>query len=148
MMGKSFLEHILNDRNDRAFERHPRQLSGTACALHKIVAHAECNGAQCSIAVGKRYGSALDQIAEAGFRHGLQQRVFVPHSAGKRWPGSTWLRQRSPAQRRLRTPFSSMTWLVRPSACGGCVECADPSSLTFFCQRRELTRTRGTAKYL
>jgi hypothetical protein len=21
---------------------------------------------------------------------------------------------------------------VRPSACGGCVECADPSSLTFF----------------
>ena len=55
MMGKSFLEHILNDRDDRAFERHPRQLSGTACGLRKIVADAECNGAQCSIAVGKSY---------------------------------------------------------------------------------------------
>ena len=77
MMGKSFLEHILNDRNDRAFERHPRQLGGTTSALRKIVAHAECDGAQCSIAIGKRYGSALDQVAEAGFRHGLQQRVLV-----------------------------------------------------------------------
>src|ERR1700680_1697205 len=77
MMGKSFLEHILNNRNDRAFERHPRQLSGTTCALRKIVAHAECNGAPCSSAGGKGYGSALDQIAEAGFRHGLQQPVLV-----------------------------------------------------------------------
>jgi hypothetical protein len=68
MMGKPCLEHILNNRNDRAFERHPRQLSGTACALRKIVAHAECNSAQCSIAVGKRYGSALDQIARSAFR--------------------------------------------------------------------------------
>src|ERR1700756_1003430 len=85
MMGKSFLEHILNDRNDRAFERHSRQLSGTACALRKIVADAECNGAQCSVAVGKSYGSALDQIAETGFRHGMQQRVFgriVPVKGG------------------------------------------------------------------
>ena len=59
-MGKSFLEHILNDRNDRAFERHPRQLSGTACALHKIVADAECNGVQCSIAVGKGFADKRD----------------------------------------------------------------------------------------
>src|SRR6202030_2096865 len=77
MMSKPFLEHLLNNRNDRAFERHPRQLSGTTSALRKIVAHAECNGAQCSLAVGESYGSALDQIAETGFRHSLQQRVLV-----------------------------------------------------------------------
>ena len=68
-MDKPFLEHILNDRNDRAFERHPRQLSGTGCALHKIVGHAECNGAQCSIAISKRYASAL--------RSGLRKRDSV-----------------------------------------------------------------------
>src|ERR1700758_1821005 len=77
MMGKSFLEHILKDGNDRAFERHPRKLRGTTSALRKIVAHAECDRAQCSIATGKSYGPALDQIAEAGFRHGVQQRVLV-----------------------------------------------------------------------
>src|SRR5246127_1693449 len=77
MMGKSFLEHILNYRNDRAFERHPRQLGGTTSALRKIVADAECDRAQCSIAIGKSYGPALDQIAEAGFRHGVQQCVLV-----------------------------------------------------------------------
>lgn len=54
-----------------------RALTGTACGLSKIVADAECNGAQCSIAVGKGDGAALYQIAEAGFCHGLQQRVLV-----------------------------------------------------------------------
>jgi hypothetical protein len=77
MMGKAFLEHILHDGDDGALERYPSQLTGTACGLSKIVADAECDGAQCSIAVGKGDGAALDQVAEAGFRHGLQQRVLV-----------------------------------------------------------------------
>src|SRR5882672_9024825 len=44
MKGKTFLKHILDDRDDGAFERHPSQLTGTACALRKIVADAEGNG--------------------------------------------------------------------------------------------------------
>jgi len=64
MKGKAFLEHALDDRDDGAFERHPSQLTGTACALSKIVADAEGNGAQCSMAVGKGDAAALDQIAK------------------------------------------------------------------------------------
>jgi hypothetical protein len=58
-MGKAFLEHVLDDGDDGAFERYPSQLTGTACGLSEIVANAECNGAQRSIAVTKADGTAL-----------------------------------------------------------------------------------------
>src|ERR1700735_4351715 len=77
MKGKALLEHILDDGNDGAFERYPSQLTGTACGLSKVVADAECNGAQCSIAVGKGDGAAFYQIAESGLCRGLQKRVLV-----------------------------------------------------------------------
>src|ERR1700687_4331354 len=77
MKGKAFLEHALDDGDDGAFERYPSQLIGTACGLGKIVADAECDGAQCSIAVVKGDRAALEQIAEAGLCHGLQQRILV-----------------------------------------------------------------------
>src|ERR1700730_15018139 len=63
MMGKAFLEHILDDGDDGAFERYLSQLTGATCGLSKIVADAESNSAQCSIAVGKGEAPALDQIA-------------------------------------------------------------------------------------
>ncbi len=59
MMSKTFLEHILDDWDDRAFERHPSQLVGTACALSKIIANAECNGTECPMAVAKGDAAAL-----------------------------------------------------------------------------------------
>jgi hypothetical protein len=47
------------------FKRYPSQLTGTADSFSKIVADAECNSAQRSIAVGKSDAPALYQTAEA-----------------------------------------------------------------------------------
>src|ERR1041384_3242533 len=77
MMGKAFLEQILDNRDDGALKRHPSQLTGAPCGFSKVVTDAQCNGAQRAMAVSKGDGSALYQIAEAGFCHGLQQRVLV-----------------------------------------------------------------------
>jgi helix-turn-helix protein len=77
MKSKAFLEHALDDGDDGAFEWYPSQLTGTTCVLGKIVADAECNGAEGSMAVGKGDGAALYQVSKADVCHGLQQRVFV-----------------------------------------------------------------------
>src|ERR1700678_1019086 len=77
MMGKAVFEHALDHRDDGAYKRHPSQLTGTAWGLSKIIAHAECNGAQRTIAFGNGDTAALDQVAEAEFCHSLQQCIFV-----------------------------------------------------------------------
>ena len=58
MEGEAFLEHILDDGDDGAFERYPSQLSGATCGLSEIVADAECYGAECPITVSKGDGPA------------------------------------------------------------------------------------------
>jgi hypothetical protein len=45
MMGKAFLEPILDDGDDGAFERYLSQLTGATCGFSEIVANTECNGA-------------------------------------------------------------------------------------------------------
>ena len=77
MMGKAFSEHILDDGDDGALERYLSQLTRATCGFSDVVADAEGNGAQCSIAVGKSDAAALDQVAESHACHGLQQRILV-----------------------------------------------------------------------
>src|ERR1700674_3479520 len=77
MTGNAVLEHRLDYGNDGAFERYPSQLTGAACILSEIVAYAECNGAQCSMAVGKGNGASVNEVAETGVCHRLQKRVLV-----------------------------------------------------------------------
>ena len=73
----ALLQAMTESRFRDLIERRDITFSVGACGLTKIVADAECNGAQCSIAVGKGDVAALYQIAEAGFCHSLQQRVLV-----------------------------------------------------------------------
>jgi len=56
--GKAFLNISSTTGRWRLLEA-SEPTDGTACGLSKIVADAECNGAQCSIAVGKGDGGAL-----------------------------------------------------------------------------------------
>src|ERR1700722_9973748 len=77
MTGNAVVEHPLDDWNDGAFKRDPSQLTGTACVLSEIVADAQRNGAQCSMAVGKGDGASLHEVAETGVCHRPQKRVLV-----------------------------------------------------------------------
>ena len=52
-------------------------LNGAVCEFSEIVADAECDSAQCPIAVGEGDATALYQVAEPDVCHGLKQRGLV-----------------------------------------------------------------------